>query len=399
MQQQRTRGAEEQNAPTSHHHGTARVRVLIVAPSIEFLGGQAVQATRLHARLAAEPSLDVSLLPVNPPFPRLFRRWQAIKGIRSIRSTFLYWLTLLKHVRHYDVIHIFSASYWSFLIAPVPALFVAKLYGKKTLLNYHSGEAADHLERWRTALPLLRRADMIAVPSGYLVDVFARFRLSARSVYNLVETDHFVFRPRRPLRPIFLSNRNFEPHYNVSCVLRAFAQIQRRFPDASLILAGGGSQRSELESLARELGLRQTKFLGRIAPEQANQLYDGADIYLNGSNIDNMPLSILEAYSAGLPVVTTDAGGIPYIVKHEETGLLVSRNDPDAMAAAAIRLLEDEELAARLAQQAHHECRKYEWAILRRQWLNLYAELAHDAPAHERNSLMVDNKATPAGKP
>jgi glycosyltransferase involved in cell wall biosynthesis len=89
-----------------------------------------------------------------------------------------------------------------------------------------------------------------------------------------------------------------------------------------------------------------------------------------------MPLSILEAFAAGLPVVTTNAGGIPYVVSHEKTGLLVEKDDAKAMAEAAIRLLESEELGHSLATNARAECAKYRWEVVRKNWLSFYREVA-----------------------
>jgi glycosyltransferase involved in cell wall biosynthesis len=365
-----------------------RVRVLIVAPSLGILGGQAVQAARLLARFQAEPSLEVSFLPINPQLPGLFGRLQGVKYVRTVLTSIAYIASLLARVRRFDVIHVFSASYSSFVIAPTPAILVAKLYGKKIVLNYRSGEAEDHLTRWRrTAIPTIRLVDEVAVPSGYLVDVFARFGLHARSIYNFVETERFRFRRRKPLRPVFLSNRNLEPLYNVGCILRAFAIVQRRFPDATLTVAGDGSRRADLEQLARELDLKHTEFVGRVEQARMHELCERADIYLNSSDIDNMPGSIIEAYAAGLPVVTTDAGGIPYILTHGETGLMIKRGDHEAMAAAAMRLLEDGELAERLASNALAACRKYSWAAVRDEWLKLYFELADENTAVRPTAL------------
>lgn len=383
-------GADVTNAKASPppQEGRRAVRVLIVAPSLGILGGQAVQAARLVARLQVEPSLEVSFLPINPRLPGLFGKLQGVKYVRTVLTSLAYVATLLARVRSFDVIHVFSASYSSFVIAPTPAILISKLYGKKIVLNYRSGEAEDHLQRWRrTAIPTIRLVDEIAVPSGYLVDVFARFGLHARSIYNFVETDRFRFRDRKPLRPVFLSNRNLEPLYNVACILRAFAIVQRRYPEAALIVAGDGSQRAELETLARTLELRNTEFIGRVEQARMHELCERADIYLNSSNIDNMPGSIIEAYAAGLPVVTTDAGGIPYILKHEETGLMVVRGDHEALAASAIRLLEDGELAARLASNAHAACRRYSWAAVRDEWLKLYFELAHENTVSRASTL------------
>jgi glycosyltransferase involved in cell wall biosynthesis len=351
---------------------TRPLRVSLVAASLDILGGQAVEAQRIIKGMRDEPSVEMGFLPVNPRLPGILRGMQRIKYIRTIATSLTYWALLLTRVHRYDVLHVFSASYFSFLLAPAPAIFVGKLWRKKVVLNYHSGEAADHLARWRTALPILRLADVVVTPSRYLVDVFARFGLPAQVVSYSIETDRFRFRERQPLRPVFLSSRNHEPLYNVACILRAFALIQQRIPEARLIVGGNGSQRSQLESLARDLGLCQIEFVGRIEPEEMPAYYDRADIYLNSSNIDNMPISILEAFAAGLPVVTTNAGGIPYIVADGLTGLLVECNDHQALAERAIGLLKDPELAAKIARNAFEQSRGYRWVAVRERWLKVY---------------------------
>lgn len=348
-----------------------------MAPSLDIFGGQSRQAVRLLSGLRAEPSLDVGFLPHNPRLPRVLRWLERVKYVRTLVRTLIYCVTLLVRLPWYDVVHIFSASYYSYLISALPALLVAKLYGKKVILNYRSGEAEDHLRHWRlTARPTMRLADALVVPSDYLVEVFAGFGLQARAIPNIVELDRFRFRERRPLRPIFLTSRLLEPLYNVPCVLRAFAVIQRRYPEAWLTVAGDGSQRSELHRLARDLGLQNAEFVGRVLFERMPELYNAADIYLMGNDIDNMPASIIECFASGLPVVTTDAGGIPYIVQHEETGLVVPRGDHNALAAGAIRLLEDNALASRIARRAREQCRRYVWREVRGAWLGLYNELA-----------------------
>jgi L-malate glycosyltransferase len=367
----------ERRESSSAAVAAAPLRILMVAPSLAMLGGQSRQAARLLSRLTEDASLDVSFLPVNPLLPRPLRWLQQVKYVRTLVTTLLYWTTLLWRARSFEVLHVFSASYYSYLLSAAPAIIIGKLYGKKVILNYRSGEAEDHLENWRwSAIPTLRLADEIVVPSGYLVDVFARFGLRARAIFNIVELDRFRFRERTPLRPVFLTSRLLEPLYNVGCVLRAFALVQKRFPEASLTVAGEGWQRAEMEELARSLGLRQTKFIGRVAFEEMPAMYDAADIYLTATDLDNMPSSITECLASGLPVVTTDAGGIPYIVTHEESCLMVERNDHEAMAAAALRLLEDNELAARIARQGRESCRRFSWDYVRAQWLGLYRELA-----------------------
>ncbi len=350
------------------------VKVLMVAPALPIIGGQTVQAARLLEKFHEEPTLQVDLQPINPQFaPRL----QKIKYLRTVLTSAKYVFDLLVKIPRYDVIHVFSASYYSFLLAPTPAVLIACLFGKKTILNYHSGEAADHLKTWkRTAIPTVRLFDAVVAPSDYLVDVFADFGLKAQTIFNFVNTERYRFRRRKPVHPVFLSNRNFEAHYNVSCILRAFALIQKDIPEAQIIVAGDGYEKDKLHRLAEELNLRNVEFLGAVPPEKMPEIYERADIYLNSPNIDNMPLSIIEAFSCGLPVVSTNAGGIPYIVQNEKTGLLVATDDHESLARAAMRILERDETGQKIIHAARRECVKYTWENVRGEWLKIYRDLA-----------------------
>ena len=367
-----------------------KVRVLIVAPSFAILGGQSVQAARLLERLSLEPSLEVGFLPINPRLPFGLHHLQRIKYVRTLVTSIAYVLSLLLRVYKYDVIHVFSASYFSFVLAPTPAILIGKLYRRKVLLNYHSGEAEDHLCRWRrTAIPTIQLVDSVVVPSEYLVRVFASFGLKATAIYNLIDTSKFRFRERVPLRPVFLSNRNLESHYGVDRVLRAFALVQQKLPEASLTIAGDGSQSRALKTLAEDLGLRNTRFIGQVAPFAIADVYDAADIFMNGSEIDNQPLSILEAFSCGLPVVTTDAGGIPDIVEDGRTGMVVACGDYAELANRAMRLLNDPALTKQIVEQARQECLKYSWEAVRDAWMNVYHS---SKPLAESFVLSVANK-------
>ncbi|MEP6637463.1 MAG: glycosyltransferase family 4 protein [Acidobacteriota bacterium] len=375
--------------PTPQHGSQARpLRVLIAAPSLDILGGQSRQAMRLMEGLKEEPSLRVDFLPHNPRLPSVLIWVQQIKYVRTVFTTLLYWALLVARVWRYDIVHIFSASYYSYLLSVAPAILITRLYGKKCILNYRSGEADDHLRNWKlSAIPTMRLAHAIVVPSGYLVEVFSRFGLRAQPIHNIVELDRFSFRDRCPLRPLFLTSRLLEPLYNVGCVLRAFGIIQQHYPEASLTVAADGWMREELEELAHDLDLRATEFIGRVAFEDMPAMYDSADIYLTATNLDNMPSSITESMAAGLPVVTTNAGGIPYIVTHEETCLMVACNDHEGLAASTIRLLEDNELAAKIARQAREASRKFTWTVVRGEWVKLYRDLvAQQAPAEQAPS-------------
>jgi L-malate glycosyltransferase len=350
-----------------------KTQVLLIAPSLDILGGQAVQATRLIRELNKEPDLQVEFQQIAPRLPRGL---QNVKYIRTAASAVLYWIQLLRRIPNYDIIHTFSAGLSSFALWTIPAVNISRWYEKKFILNYRDGQAEEHLQTWRNAKPNLLKATVIISPSAYVVDVFARHSIPARRIFNIIDMSSFHYRQRRRLKPVFMTNRILEPLYNVGCVLRAFAIVQKKYPDASLTVAHDGVCRPELEALAREHDLKNTKFIGCVPHSEVSSLYDSADIYLTSPNIDCMPGSLLECFASGLPVIATRAGGIPDIVTHEKTGLLVELNDHNAMAECAIRLLEDPDLVERMTRAAYAELEQYQSANIRQQWVDLYRELA-----------------------
>ena len=353
------------------------LRIAIVAASLKILGGQSVQAQRMLDGWRGDPRVDAWLVPINPIPPPPLDRLLGIKYLRTLVTQLLYWPLLVREIRRADVVHVFSASYSSFLLAPTPAIIVARLLGRPVVLNYHSGEAPDHLRRSAFARKVMQSwVDLNVVPSPFLRDVLASFGIRAQVVFNTIDVQQFAYRVRDPLRPRLLSTRNFEPLYNVACTLKAFAHVQRQYPEATLTLVGSGSQDGPLRALAATLGLRHVTFLGRVPPSEMHRPYADADLYVQTPAIDNMPLSLLEAFASGLPVVSTGIGGVPAILTDGVHGLLVPDDDDAAAAAAVARLLEDPAHARQLAAAAHASCATYAWPAVREGWLESYQTAA-----------------------
>jgi glycosyltransferase involved in cell wall biosynthesis len=362
-------------------------RVVIVAASLEILGGHGVQAALLIDALRGEGA-DARLLPIDARLPRWLRR---LPYARTIANQAKY-LPSLASLRHADVVQVFSASYWSFLLAPVPAMLAARLFGKRLVLHYHSGEAADHLARWGVLVhPWLRLAHEIVVPSEYLRGVFAAHGYKTKVIPNIVDLSQFRFRERRPVHPRLLSLRNLEPYYRVDTVLHAFAAVRRRRGDATLTVAGYGGEEARLKALADELGVASSvRFVGRTEPAGVPALFDESDIFVNASVLDNQPVSLLEAFAAGTPVVSTPAGDIPAMVADRVSGRLVPMNNPGAMADAVLGLIEDPDGARAMARAAHESLEKFTWQSVRSQWSNIYDGVPHPAASVEAVEPVTD---------
>jgi glycosyltransferase involved in cell wall biosynthesis len=349
----------------------ARSRIAVIVANLDILGGHGVQALELAEGLGRD-GYDVELIPINPRFPAGLGWVRRCAYLRTLVNEALY-LASLRALHRADVVHVFSASYWSFVLGPAPAIVAARSLGKRIVLNYHSGEADDHLARWGALVhPWLRRVDAIVVPSEYLLEVFARHGYRASVIPNIVDIARFRYRERAPLRPRLLSTRNLEPHYRVGDILESFALIRARYPDATLAIAGVGSEEGRLRRLASTRGEGGVRFVGRVEPARMHTLYAEHDIFLNASVVDNQPVSILEAFAAGLPVVTTGTGDIAAMVRSGLSGRLVPAGDPASMARTVFALLEDPEETRRMTSRARAVAETHTWPHVGQAWARVY---------------------------
>lgn len=354
-----------------------RVHVAIVAPTHRILGGHSVQAASMLEGWAGDPDVHAWLVPINPEPPRALAWLLQVRYVRTVLTQLCYWPLLLRELRRADVVHIFSASSSGFLLSTVPAMVVARLLGTPIVLNYHSGDAPAHLGQSRLARWMLRHLPAaIVVPSRFLREVFAGHGLQADVVANSIDVRRFAYRVREPLRPRLISTRNLEPLYNVSCTLRAFARIQETYPDATLTVIGSGSDEAALRALADALRLPGVRFVGRVSPDDMARHYEAADVYVQTPTIDNMPVSILEAFASGLPVVSTCVGGVPAMLTDGRHGLLAPNDDHEAVADRVLALLADPDRARTMAREARISCEPFEWPQVRDGWLKVYRRAA-----------------------
>lgn len=377
--------------------GQPAIKLLIVGPSLQqWLGGQEVQADLLVRSWRDDPQVQVAFVSHNPAPPRALRWTERAPGLRSVARLPARLLALWQATRQSHIVHIFSASHSSFLVATLPAWGVARLLRRRTLIHYHSPRGHDHVRRSRLARLVMRRCDAVVVPSGYLKEIFAAYAVSTEVVANAIDVAEMRYRERRVLNPRLVCTRNFEARYAVDVVVRAFAEIRKDIPSASLLLAGKGPEEGIIRALVRDLGLTDVEFCGAVSHDRIGDLLDRADVFVNASRIDNMPVSILEAFAAGLPVVSAASGGIPYLVEHERTGLLSGVDDVEALARNVRRVISDPALAHRLARNARDESARYEWPAIRAEWLRLYRALARVDAAHASTRTHPTRASAPA---
>lgn len=359
--------------PSSTGSSSRRLRVLVAAPSPHQVGGQAHAARDIERGFAGHSEVIVRVQAIDPRLSGGLQFLTEWKILRSVVRPLLYLRALIRAAPVTDLFHVFCAAHFAFLFGAVPAFLVARLFRLPVVLNYHDGRAEAHFKLWGPFLRwVLNQAEIVVFPSSYLREIFERHGVCGRVVPNVVDIATFS-RETQPCRPHrLISARSLEPLYGVDNTIRAFAQIRNIFPDAVLEVYGDGRSAGALHRLAEEVGSDGIRFCGFVPHSQMPKVFAGGGVLVNSSRVDNMPHLLIEALAAGLPIVTTRSGGIPYLVEHERNALMVPVDDPEALANAVVRVLQDSDLADRLIEQGRVDCEKFTWHAAERGWLQVY---------------------------
>lgn len=344
--------------------GFAGLHVMLVGPLSPPAGGMAAQTAQLADWLRAQGAV-VDLVRTNPAYrPAWVGR---LPGARALFRLLPYLWSLWQAAGRAHLAHVMANSGWAWHLFAAPAIWIAHWRGVPVLVNYRGGEAGEFLARSAARVRrTMRHARVLAVPSGFLQQIFSDHGMPATIVPNVVDLSRF--RPaevRSDGPPHVVVARNLERLYNNATALRAFVRLRERHPGARLTLAGSGPEEGALRQLAVDLHVADAvTFAGRLNRDEMATLYRQASVVVNPSLADNMPNSVLEAMACGVPVVSTNVGGVPFLVSHGQTALLVPPADEQAMAAALLTVAEDRALALGLRARALDEVRRYTWTAV-----------------------------------
>lgn len=265
----------------------------------------------------------------------------------------------------------------SFAVVDIMSALARRL-GHRLILHLHGGGLPDLFNRRpRWSRRVLNRAHAIVAPSPFLARSVQQLGLACQVIPNQIAIEQYPFRLRTHLRPQLLWMRSFHPIWNPEMAIRVTSELRRRGIEAELAMAGTDKGHLQgMQRLAHELGLSESiRFTGFL--DQTGKAEEGsrAYIFLNTNRVDNMPVSVVEACAMGLPVVSTNVGGIPDLLSDGETGLLVGSDDFRGMADAVARLLAEPELAERLSWAGRALATQCSWNVVRQMWWSLFDKL------------------------
>ncbi|MCF8107508.1 MAG: glycosyltransferase family 4 protein [Desulfohalobiaceae bacterium] len=373
-------------------------RVGVVGPFPPPWDGMGNQTAQL-VRLLRSEGIQTDTVRINEPYcPVWISR---LRGVRALFRLIPYMSRLWKLAKKAEVVHVIANSGWSWYLFAAPAIWVASIRRCPVVLHYRGGRADQFLKKNITLVrPALQRVHTLVVPSSFLQKVFADNGVKARVIPNVIDIGRFrpkgvnkpehsgpqptcedcgqkedtgLQSPSANSGPHIIVTRKLEPVYDIETVIRAFDLIRQEKQSARLTIAGKGPEKVKLQHLVQELGLSGSVFFaGEISSQEIAELYDRADLMLNASRVDNMPNSILEALASHVPVVSTNAGGIPYMVSDEEHALLAPVQDYEALAEKSLRVLNNIELREKLLVNGFKLVNQCTWDEVKKQLFHEY---------------------------
>lgn len=297
-----------------------------------------------------------------------------INRVRRVLDTAISLLTWKKQV---DILLIMVFSGAGFGIADM-ASAIGRWMRKPIIMWLHGGALPQFSQRFPNWVQrVLSRGTTIVSPSPYLAHHFGTLGYSVRIIPNVLNLCDYPYRHRETCLPRLIWMRTFEESYNPELAVEVVFRLKSRWP--GIVLTMGGQDRgwlNEVKRRIRKLNLEPNIRLVGFMDESIKKVeFSGHDIYLSTTRVDNTPVSVIEAAAFGLPIVATSVGGIPYMLRNEETALLVEDNNADEMALAISRLIDDSTLSSRLSEKGREMAETYDWKSVRLGWERLFSEM------------------------
>lgn len=276
----------------------------------------------------------------------------------------------------FDVAHVTVFSGLAFIYAECVCALMLTLR-KPATLCLHGGNLPDFAGRYpRRTRRLLQRVRRVVCPSGYLMEKMRLFREELDLIPNVIQIKQYC--PKSQERPGFriLWLRAFHDVYQPEMAVAVLASVLKVFPQATLTMVGpdkgDGSLAKTRMAAERTRVLERITFTGPVPKEIVPQIMRQHDVFINTPSIDNMPVSVIEAMACGLPVVSTNVAGIPYLIENGRTGLLVSPGDSQGMAAAVRSLFAQPGFARRLSRHGREVAESLDWDVVLPKWRSLF---------------------------
>nr|WP_281720575.1 glycosyltransferase family 4 protein [Nitrosomonas nitrosa] len=293
---------------------------------------------------------------------------------------FLY--TVWRQRSRYKVAQVDVYSGFAFIWGELVCLAL-RMIRKPFVLTLHGGNLPAFADRFgKRVQRLLVSSSAVTTPSAYLFEKMRPYREDLVLIPNPLNLNKYPFRHRQHPQPTLVWLRAFHDIYNPSLAVKVLASLVEKFSTAKLVMVGpnkGDGSYEAMLSLATKLGVQRRVICpGQVAKDEIAHWLHRGDIFLNTTRVDNTPISVLEAMACGLCIISTNVGGIPYLLQNESDALFVPSDDHGAMIKAVERLLTEEGLAGVLSRNARRKVEQFDWSNILPRWEKLLTKIATD---------------------
>ena len=279
----------------------------------------------------------------------------------------------VKHSRNVDYVLIDVYSTQNFWFALIISQ-LCRLLKLKYVSKLHGGNLPERIKRNSSLCKLIfNNSYKNIAPSAYLFEVFKRAQFK-NIIYipNTISIDNYSFEERSNEIPKLLWVRSFSSIYNPKMAIEVLSKLKKEFPNAELCMVGPDKENMirDCESFANELDI-DVIFTGKLSKEEWIKLSEDYNVFINTTNFDNTPVSVIEAMALGIPVVSTNVGGIPFLLTNNENGLLVDINDSEGMVFAIKTLFTNTILRENIVLNARKMVENFDWDVIKKDWFEI----------------------------
>lgn len=211
-------------------------------------------------------------------------------------------------------------------------------------------------------------------PSRYLQEAFEQEGFHVEYIPNNIATSTYAFKERNTFHPFLLWVRSFDTIYNPHMAIDVVDGLSKSFPEVKLCMVGpdkDGSMKTCIE-YAKMKGLQDNVLIpGKLSKEKWHAISSEYDIFINTTHVDNTPVSVIEAMALGLPVVSTDVGGIPFLIENEKDGVLVADDDAKGMENAIRRIINENDTGSKFVINGRKKAESFDWEVVKEKWTEL----------------------------
>lgn len=251
---------------------------------------------------------------------------------------------------------------------------IARVFKVPYIPLLHGGNLPDRLKNNPTLCRMIfKHAYVNVAPSSYLKHHFNAFGFeNVLFIPNSIELAAYEFKERTVLQPKILWVRAFDAIYNPEMAVDVHKALLEKYPEATLTMVGPDKDGSLIrtQEKASQLQLNVT-FTGQLPKAEWLRMAQAFDVFINTTHFDNTPISVLEAMALGLPVVSTDVGGIPFLLSNDKNALLVADGDVSQMVAKIDYLLQHPAVSQKIITCARALVLTIDWNVVKSQWIDL----------------------------